>query len=334
MIDKDILYDLYIVQNKTRVEVASILSMSVSQIARYFVAYGIKKDPKQIAANISSTIRKKYGVDNISQLEEIKIKKREIALANYGTDTFLKTEEFKKKSKSSKLKKYGDENYNNRDKAKKYCLEKYSVDNVSKVKSIQDKRTATFLNRYNVTNASQLPEVKHKKEQTLLTHYGVNNPMLIPGIKNIVISRGYETRKKNGTFNGKGKIIVDSKEVSCSRAEEQGYNTLKTKFKDVQFQYKSEEYPFACDFYIPSLKLYIEFQITWEHCSEPYLGTEEQLKLVALYEQKSKKSKRYSEAIKIWTQKDVEKRNLAKQRNLNWIEFFSLDEFYVWFNQI
>ena len=38
----------------------------------------------------------------------------------------------------------------------------------------------------------------------------------------------------------------------------------------------------------------------------------------------------YVNAIKIWTELDVKKRNWAKENNLNWIEFFTFEEVKVW----
>ena len=89
---------------------------------------------------------------------------------------------------------------------KKTCLEKYGVDNVSKVNSIKEKRTVTFMNkygvenpfqaeevkvrikqnnleRYGVENIAQLKEVRDKAKQTNLIRYGTKNPMLNEGVR-------------------------------------------------------------------------------------------------------------------------------------------------------
>ena len=39
----------------------------------------------------------------------------------------------------------------------------------------------------------------------------------------------------------------------------------------------------------------------------------------------------YETAINVWTNRDVKKREYAKNNTLNWIEFFSLEEFENWF---
>lgn len=45
---------------------------------------------------------------------------------------------------------------------------------------------------------------------------------------------------------------------------------LKEKFNNVKRNYKSELYPFHCDFYIPEKDLYIEYQGHPGHGNEPF----------------------------------------------------------------
>lgn len=44
------------------------------------------------------------------------------------------------------------------------------------------------------------------------------------------------------------------------------------------------------------------------------------------------KRTRYDATIDIWSIHDVKKRNIAKENNLNWIEFFNMKEFDNWLN--
>ena len=334
MITKEQLYNLYIIQNKSRVQVARELNLSVSQIYRYCIKYGIKKDLKLVALNIKETFKQKYGVENISQLAEIKEKKKETAKRLYNTDTYFKTEEFKKKAKAIRLSKYGDENYNNRKKAQISCIERYGVDNPSKVLEIKNKKVNTYLKKFGTTNPSKVQEIKDKKRKTVIEHYGVHSTMLIPEIKEKVVTKGYLTRKENGTFNGKSTISIDNKIVKCSKFEKYVYNKLKIKFKNIQYQYKSEQYPFVCDFYISELDLYIECQGTWEHGFSPYIGSVSNLIQLDKWKKRIKQSKRYKYAIEVWTIRDPLKRQIAKQNNLNWIEFFTIKEFENWFKNL
>ena len=55
---------------------------------------------------------------------------------------------------------------------------------------------------------------------------------------------------------------------------------LKERYPDVITQYKDDRYPFACDFYIPSLDLFIECNYHWTHGGKPYEGTEDDKQIV------------------------------------------------------
>lgn len=91
-----------------------------------------------------------------------------------------------------------------------------------------------------------------------------------------------------------------------------------------------------CDFYIESLDLYIEINAHWTHGSHAFEGTPEDLEILKQW--RSKQSKYYNNAIAVWTKRDVEKRDLAKKNNINYIEIFSnrqniiIDEIREWIN--
>ena len=129
------------------------------------------------------------------------------------------------------------------------------------------------------------------------------------------------TKHKNGTFN-------------TSKPEQEVKRLLEKKFPNVQYQYKSEKYPFNCDFYIPELDLYIEFQGTWTHGKHPFSESVEDLETLDKWKTESITSEFYKNAIEVWTIKDVEKRKIALQNNINWLEFFTIDEFLEWYNSI
>ena len=137
--------------------------------------------------------------------------------------------------------------------------------------------------------------------------------------------KDYET-KKNKSFN----ITIPEHKI---------YQYLIQKYNDVKRQYKSELYPFNCDFYIPTIDTYIEYQGHWTHGKEPYIGTEEQDKILhqlqskaSLMISKGNKNSQYLRAIKVWSKSDPLKREIAKKNNLNWIEFFNMNQFLDWFN--
>lgn len=135
-----------------------------------------------------------------------------------------------------------------------------------------------------------------------------------------------DTKRKNKSFN-------------ISQEEYQIGLLLKEKFKDLKTQYKSEKYPFNCDFYIPSLDLYIEYQGHWSHgiFRHKIYGAYdknnlEHQALLKLWE--SKKSKYYNRAIKTWTYLDPLKEQYVRDNNLSLLKFYSIEEFMEWFNKL
>ena len=82
----------------------------------------------------------------------------------------------------------------------------------------------------------------------------------------------------------------------------------------------------------PSLDLFIECQYSWTHGNHPYNEILDKDKLLE-WKEKAKKSNYYKNAINTWTIRDVKKRNIAKQNNLNYKEFWNIDELKKWIYQ-
>ena len=136
------------------------------------------------------------------------------------------------------------------------------------------------------------------------------------------IKKCYITKKKKHTFNS------SSEEIKI-------LELLKQKFPDVLYQYRCEKYPFVCDFYIPSIDLFIEYQGTWTHGNFPFDEKDERcITELNFMKEKAQTSDFYYNAIETWTIRDVKKRNFAKEHNLNWVEFFNFKEFEVWYETI
>ena len=212
-----------------------------------------------------------------------------------------------------------------RDKVKKTFESKYGkgVTNCSQVPEIQEKRVHTFLDKYGVNNAGQIPEVKEKVKNTIKENYGVDYYFQTEECRDKrktdeSLEREYKTKRKNGT-------------LGVSKIEKELFEMLKEKFPNAKHQYRSEKYPFNCDYYVPELDLYIEYQGFWTHGDHPYNPeSEEDKQKVQWLSERISKSGMYSDAIHIWTLRDPLKRQTAKENNLNWIEFFTPDQFYNW----
>ena len=280
--------------------------------------------------------------------DEIKQKIKQTCLEKYGVDNYAKSKESKEKVKQTCLKKYGVEyswqSNECKQKIKQTCLEKYGVDSPLKSKEIRNKCKLTCLEKYGVDNPAKLEENKEKVKQTCLKKYGGLAPICNPNIKNqikqtciekygvdnygkslkhktnmstIMLSdemqkHRYSIMSKNNTFN-------------TSKEEDEVYEFL-SQYIDVTRQFNgSSKYPFCCDFYIEDLDMFIECNFHWTHGGHPFdpSSIKDQVKLE---QWKAKQTKYYNNAINVWTKRDVEKRNKAKEENLDYKEFWSLKE--------
>ena len=222
----------------------------------------------------------------------------------------------------------------------KYNLEHYGVKTNFEINKYKEKRLNTINNKYG-DNAFKLFFEKSKK--TCIERYGVDSPMKLDLFKEKqyktcklrygsiyytqtkdYLNKSYNTRKQNNTFN-------------TSKPEEQGYKLLYNKFGlcNVKRQYKSELYPFNCDFYIISINTYIEFNFFWTHGDHLYnKNSIDDINKLNRWKAKSKTHKMYINAIKVWTETDIKKQETAKRNNLNYLIFYTWSEFIKWYNTI
>lgn len=195
------------------------------------------------------------------------------------------------------------------------------------------KKNRIYTNSCSVKCIMNNIEVKNKIKQTNLARYGYEHNWQIPDEQQKshskeALDKCFETQKKNGTINK-------------SKDENKSYELLKNKFQDCIRNYKDKErYPFACDFYIPSLDLFIECQYSFFHNHRPYIGNQKDLEEINIIKEKSEKRKqitgklktRYDALIETWTIRDPKKREIAKKNKLNYLEFFNINELKNWLN--
>ena len=255
----------------------------------------------------------RYNVEFIGQYKQQKEKSKQTKLAKYGDENYNNISKIKStkqvrynneywcncdKIKQTKLAKYGDEKFVNIDKIKQTCLERYNVDSYTKTEEFKEKAKQTCLEKYHVDSYSKTEEFKDN----------------ISFNKDIIQQKIYQTKKQNNSFNS-------------SSIEKQFEEYLKEKNINYKTQYKSENYPFNCDFYLPDKDLYIEINAHWTHGGHPFDNTNKD-DLLLLEQWKLNNTKFYDNAIETWTTRDVLKRETAKKNNLNYLEVFteSVDE--------
>ena len=281
-----------------------------------------------------NTCKQKYGVDNPAKSKLIQEKSKQTCKQKYGVDNAMKNKEIREKSQNTCMKKYGCisplGNKDIQEKSKNTCKQKYGVEYIGQSVEIQEKIREICKEIYGAEYPVQSEQIKEKTKQICLKKYGVENVMQSKSIQNkikdIFLERYgvdcpfkalevqqkiYNTKKLNHTFNS-------------SSIEEHFKNYLDSKNISYKTQYKSEKYPFCCDFYLDDLDLYIEIQGNWTHGNEPYNeSNKNHQEILESWKSKSETHKYYKNAIQTWTIRDVHKRTTAKKNQLRYLEIFS-----------
>lgn len=199
-----------------------------------------------------------------------------------------------KKSKVTSMKEYGATNF----------MKSKAADKVKSLMLLHSQETQ--MKKYGAPHFSQSEEFKsHIKEYK---------------------QKEYSTRKAHGTLGG-----------NTSHAEDEVYKLLCQYFDsdDIVRQYSTDpRYPYNCDFYIKSRDMFIEYNGTWYHGNHWYeSGDPKDLAQVRKFLAKSKRSDAYKNgenflgAINTWTNRDVAKRQCARQHKLNFIVFWGRADF-------
>lgn len=133
-----------------------------------------------------------------------------------------------------------------------------------------------------------------------------------------IIDKTFKTAKQNNHLKG-------------SLQEDNLFKILCSNFNIVLRNYKDERYNYRCDFYIPELDLFIEYQGSFYHNKHPFDKTNfNDIKILKDMKEKSEtrklfnggKKTRYDSLINTWTIRDIEKRDIAVKNNINYLEIF------------
>jgi hypothetical protein len=204
------------------------------------------------------------------------------------------------KIKATKKEKYGDENYVNSDKRESTNLEKYgNKHNWGKDSKVRIKCMETTKKKYGVLNYTKSEEFKELWKDSEFT-------------KNRNV-KGNKTKKSNRTFN-------------VSKVEMKIIDYYKLNNINFEYQYSDEKYPFLCDFYFPDKELYVEINAMWTHGKEPFDESKtEHILLKEDWQKKSLESKFYKNALYVWTDLDIRKKDTAIKNGLKLLSIYSND---------
>ena len=293
-------------------------------LKKYGVKYVVQS--KEVKEKSKQTCLEKYGVTNGGGSKQALEKMKETIKEKYGTEFFYQSNHFKEKSKQTCLKKYGVTNGGGSkqalEKIKETNIKRRGVEYVFQDKDIREKMRESLIKKYGVDHNLKSKEIQEIIKQTNLKLYGCENPMQ----NEAIIQKGIDTKRKNHTFN-------------VSKPEEELYLYIKEKIPSVIRQYQDYRYSWSdklnrihhylCDFYIPELDLFIEFNGFPCHGPHSYNpDSKEDQELVEKWKlcYKNGKHPLYKRMINGWTISDVKKRKIAKENNLNYYEFWTLEE--------
>ena len=259
--------------------------------------------------------KEETGYDYYTQDPNVQEKIKNTCREKYNKDWYMQTEEFKEKSKETNLKNYGEEKpftygsntfknlmidefgvgiaSKNPDIAKKIS-EAQSEFSQEKRNNINTKIKNTCRERYNYDSNSQTPE--HRKYMSELMSSKLSDP--VEGHK--IRQKQAKTRLKNGKRSQsecRFKEILDKLNISYIE------------------EFKSEEYPYFCDFYLDKYNLYVELNIFWTH-GKHFFNKDNKQDLKVL---KKWQDKKFDVPIDVWTNTDLEKRETAIKNKLNYL---------------
>lgn len=210
------------------------------------------KDFRIGSENYKKQIQEKYGVENVSQLEEIKKKKIESSLKNYGVENPFQNKEIQEKYKDS-------------------MLERYGVDHPTKSDAIMKKFYDTLMTKYGTSRPHQ-HKIKNYSDWMNIEEWLKSLPKK-PSIKEAAkyfdVHYGTMVHKKTDLDLHKYFRIVNSYK------EEQFAEFLNTNFPDVRYVHNDRKLisPYEVDFYFPDHNLAVEINpTTTHHSSDNYLN--------------------------------------------------------------
>ena len=320
----------------------------------------------EVRNKAKNTMLKKYGVEQYNNIKKIKKTVKE----KYNVSNVFQLDEIKEKSKITKMEKYGDENYNNSSQILATKLEKYGkyqntekyidtmqsrygINHPSQSQEFIKRRNKTVKKKYGGYALNKKSVLYSKVKESIFNKYGVEYPSQSELIKE-KIRNTCRARFNNTSYLGsqaykdlyadkkwvseillkRHKTLKENNSYNKSKEEDEIYDLLVKKYPDTIRQYRSKLYPFNCDFYIPSTDTYIEYNGIWTHGHEPYNKNNELHQMILEdWNVRAKTSIYYKNAIKVWTNLDIRKREIARQNNINFVEFWNVEEVIEWLDK-
>lgn len=171
------------------------------------------------------------------------------------------------------------------------------------LKCVPKKRAKTNAERYGVRNVMSLPSTLDKIKASTQKKYGVDYAMQDKDL----VSKNVEAKRQNGTLS-----------TSSVEKHVNGFDNFESQYN------KDARYPYLCDFYDKDRDLFIEVNASWTHGYHWY-DADKDAAVCAKWKTKSEKSEYYANALEVFTKRDAQKRERARQNDLNYVTLWDSD---------
>jgi len=263
--------------------------------------YSCSSQAESVKEKQKETNLKKYSHTSSAMNNDVKEKAKNTCIEKYQHISPMQDKEIQQKSKQTCLKnhnvQYPQQSEDIRKKSKKTCLKQFGTEHASQSTEIKDKIKKTCIEKFGFSNAMQNEQIRNKQMQTLYERYGVINPSQS---KEIRAKIDYQSIAKKAH-----KTMKQRKNYGKSKIEETFHNTLNVIFNNKNIERQCVLDKWSIDFYITSMKLYIQFDGVYWH------GLNRSLETIKLF-----KNKR-DEVIYQTYLRDQMQNNFCKINNIN-----------------
>lgn len=245
-----------------------------SNIKKYGVNNVLVLD--EVKEKIKNTCIKNYGVDHCSKSELCKEKAKQTSLERYGVSSYTKTEEYKEKTIKTNLEKYGVEHHmkleESKNKSRKTSLEKYGTEFYTQTEEYKKRKKKTCLEKYGVEYPVQNEKIKEKIRKTCEERYGgigYSSEILLKKIKESLFNNyGVYSPMQNNDIQKKArKTLYENGKVPTSKNQILIYNLLNEIYKDEEciLNYPFSKINMDCMLNINNIKIDIEYDGWYWH---------------------------------------------------------------------
>lgn len=264
----------------------------------------------------AATNLERYGAENVFASEYAKEKMRETNLKKFGVEHPMQNDDVKRKLSDKFEREYGVRQIlaapSIRAQIRKTCEARYGGPTCMSSPEVRERLRQTCIERYDCETTLEAGHALERMQEIAREH-GVKWPTQIPAIQAKIV----ETKRARGTFH-------------TSAPEEELYGLLCEQFgaDDIDRQHRdAERYPFACDFYIKSLDLFIELNASWTHGGHWFdPNSPNDLAKVAEWKDKVKRGHMfYAAALETWVKRDSRKLACARSKGINYLVFWDND---------